>query len=261
MVLNSTHPFAFFLDGGDAGFADADVLECLQAVVNKNFILEGEKAIIFRMRTYAYIDAANLFYGGKKSLGWSIDYKKLGDYLKSKYQVSQVFFFGGVEIHKFPFDYLKNETVPLRGLEKYLLNLIKEKGDKISEIELKLLDRHLKRVRFYMKIEKFGYTLVLKPVKNFFDPEGLPIRKANCDVDMAFFLMRDHDTFDRAMILSGDGDFLPVLKYLKGQRKEVMILARANRTAREMKRFAGDKFLDFEYLRERLKRTDLGEEI
>ena len=213
------------------------------------------------MRTNAYIDASNLFYGGKKSLGWSIDYKKLRDYLEEKYQVSQVYFFGGVEIHKFPFDYLASETVSIKDLEKYLVDLIKEKGDKLTEAELKLLDRHLKRVRFYIKIEKFGYNLILKPVKTFFDAEGLPIRKANCDVDMAFYLMRDRNTFERALILSGDGDFLPVLKFLKENKKEVLVLARANRTAREMKRFAGDKFLDFEYLRERLKRTDIKDDL
>jgi uncharacterized LabA/DUF88 family protein len=206
--------------------------------------------------TYAYIDASNLFYGGKKSLGWSIDYKKLREYLEEKYQASQIYFFGGVEIHKFPFDYLKNKTVPIRDLEKYLVDLIKEKGDTINEAELKLLDRHLKRVRFYIKIEKLGYNLVLKPVKTFYDLEGLPIRKANCDVDMAFYLMRDRNEFERVLILSGDGDFLPVLKYLKEGKKEVLVLARAKRTAREMKRFAGSKFLDFEYLRERLKGTD-----
>ncbi len=213
------------------------------------------------MRTNAYIDASNLFYGGKKSLGWSIDYKKLHDYLEEKYQVSQVYFFGGVEIHKFPFDYLASETVPIKDLEKYLVDLIKEKGDKLTEAELKLLDRHLKRVRFYIKIEKFGYNLILKPVKTFYDAEGLPIRKANCDVDMAFYLMRDRNSFERTLILSGDGDFLPVLKFLKENKKEVLVLARANRTAREMKRFAGDKFLDFEYLRERLKRTDIGDDL
>ena len=212
--------------------------------------------IITHMRSYAYIDASNLFYGGKKSLGWSIDYKKLRDYLEEKYQVSQVYFFGGVEIHKFPFDYLQCKTVPIKILEKYLIDLIEKKGDKLKEAELKLLDRHLKRVRFYLKIEKFGYNLILKPVKTFYDLEGLPIRKANCDVDMAFLLMRDRNSFERVLILSGDGDFLPVLKFLKENKKEVLVLARANRTAREMKRFAGNKFLDFEYLRERLKRTE-----
>ena len=33
---------------------------------------------------YAFIDAANLFYGGKKSLDWSIDYEKLVAYLENK---------------------------------------------------------------------------------------------------------------------------------------------------------------------------------
>lgn len=208
------------------------------------------------MKTTVYIDASNLFYGGQKSLGWSIDYQKLHQYLTEKYQASQIYFFGGVEIHRLPFDYLKNDTVPITELERYLLSYIREQAPKLSEIELTLLDRHLKRVRFYSKIEEFGYTLILKPVKTFFDAGGLPIRKANCDVDMAFYLMRDMDTFERALILSGDGDFLPVLKYLREQGKEVMILARSKRTAREMKQFAGSKFLDFEYLRERIQRTD-----
>ncbi len=35
-------------------------------------------------RTYAFIDASNLFYGGEKSLGWKIDYQKLARYLKRK---------------------------------------------------------------------------------------------------------------------------------------------------------------------------------
>lgn len=214
------------------------------------------------MRTNAYIDASNLFYGGKKSLGWSIDYRKLYEYLEDKYQVGQVFFFGGVEIHKFPFDYLSMESVPIRDLEKYLIKYIEEKGDSLNEAELKLLDRHLKRVHFYLTIEKFGYKMILKPVKTFFDSEGLPSRKANCDVDMAFFLMRDRKSYDRAVILSGDGDFLPVLKYLREEdKKEIFILAHASRTAKEIKRFAAEKFLDFTYLRERLKRVDEGGDL
>ncbi len=142
----------------------------------------------------------------------------------------------------------------MTDLEAYLTDLIKEKGDTLSEVELKLLDRHLKRVRFYNKIATFGYKLVLKPVKTFHDADGLPIRKANCDVDMAFYLMRDKDTFDRAVIMSGDGDFLPVLKYLRGIGKEILIFSRGPRTAKEIKQFAGDKFLDFTRLKHRLAR-------
>ncbi|MFH1838276.1 MAG: hypothetical protein ABH808_02140 [Candidatus Kuenenbacteria bacterium] len=55
--------------------------------------------------TYAFIDASNLFYGGEKSLGWKIDYQKLLKYLKEKYEISKAFYFGGVKIHNFKYDY------------------------------------------------------------------------------------------------------------------------------------------------------------
>lgn len=208
------------------------------------------------MKTFAFIDASNLFYGGKKSLGWSIDYGKLLIYLKEKYGIEKAYFFGGVEIYRFPFDYLFHESVPVKDLETYLTNLIRNEGRRMTEAKLLLLDRHLKRVRFYRKLEKFGYSLILKPVKTYEDEEGSPRRKANCDVDMAFYLMRYRDEFKRAVILSGDGDFLPVLKFLKKEGKEVIVLARAPRTAKEIKQFAGSNFRDFEYLRELLKRTE-----
>ena len=208
------------------------------------------------MKTVVFIDASNLFYGGKKSLGWSIDNEKLREYLKEKYDVSKLYYFGGVEIHRFPFDYLKDETVPIKELEKYLLGLMKEKGGSMTDAQITLLDRHYRRVRFYLKLEKLGYQLMLKPVKTYDDPEGNPVRKANCDVDMTLMMTKEKDNFDRAIILSGDGDFLPVLKYLKESGKEILVLARGPRTAREIKRFAGSKFMDFEYLRERLRRTD-----
>jgi len=50
---------------------------------------------------YAFVDASNLFYGGQKSLGWNIDYKKLIKYLKDKYSVSKTFYYGGVETFGF----------------------------------------------------------------------------------------------------------------------------------------------------------------
>ena len=116
-----------------------------------------------------------------------------------------------------------------------------------------LLGRHLQRVRFYHKLSTFGYKLFLKPVKLYEQEDGTTKRKANCDVDMAFHMMKEKDNFERAVVLSGDGDFLPVLKYLKSIGKEVIILGRGPRTAKEIKQFAGANFRDFEYLRELLK--------
>ena len=190
-------------------------------------------------------------------MGWKIDYKKLLAYLQEKYEVNRIFYFGGVEIHDFKYDYQKDETVPIAKLESYLLDLIKNKGKKLNEAELLLIGRHLQRVRFYLKLLEFGYRLFLKPVKIYEQEDGTTKRKANCDVDMAFHLMKEKDNFDRAIVLSGDGDFLPVLKHLNKEcGKEILIMARGPRTAKEIKQFAGDKFLDFTRLQHKLKYLD-----
>lgn len=205
------------------------------------------------MKTIAFVDAANLFYGGEKSLGWKIDYQKLLGYLKEKYQIEKALYFGGVEIYDFQFDYLENETVSIKELEKHLVKRIKEKGKKLDDARLLLISRHLQRVRFYLKLQKFGYEMYLKPVKTYEQEDGSTRRKANCDVDMCFYLMKEEDNFDRTIVLSGDGDFLPVLKYLRGKGKEVIILARGPRAAREIRQFAASKFRDFTRLESIIK--------
>lgn len=205
------------------------------------------------MKTFVFIDASNLFYGGEKSLGWKIDYKKLLIYLEEKYNANRIIYFGGVEIYNFKYNYQENNTVPIKELEDYLTDLVKNKSIELNEAQILLLGRHLQRVRFYLKLLQFNYELFLKPVKLYAQDDGTTKRKANCDVDMAFHLMKERDNFDRAIILSGDGDFLPVLKYLKEIGKEIIILGRGPRTAKEIKQFAGSNFRDFEYLREMLK--------
>lgn len=178
-------------------------------------------------------------------MGWKIDYQKLLNYLRSKYGISRALYFGGVEIHSFNFNYLQNDTVPVEEVERYLTRIIRERGNKMSEGMILLLSRHLQRVRFYFKLNQFGYELYLKPVKLYEQDDGTTKRKANCDVDMAFYLMKERDNFDRVIILSGDGDFLPVLKYLKNQGKEIIILARGPRAAKEIRQFAASNFRDF----------------
>ena len=205
------------------------------------------------MRSYAFIDASNLFYGGAKSLGWKIDYEKLVEYLQDKYDVSKALYFGGVELHNFLYNYQNEDTVPINALESHLSGLLKHEADTLTEAQVVLIGRHLQRARFYRKLAEFGYTLFLKPVKSYEQEDGMIRRKANCDVEMTFRLMKEQSNFDRGVILSGDGDFLPVLKHLKDNKKQIIVLARGPRTAKEIRQFAGSNFRDFEYLRELLR--------
>jgi len=205
------------------------------------------------MKTFAFIDASNLFYGGVKSLGWKIDYKKLLIYLKEKYGVSRALYFGGIEIHDYSYDYLENDNVPVEKIVKHIESILKNKNLKLSEGKILLLDRHLQKAKFYLKLKKFGFELYLKPVKMYEQEDGTTKRKANCDVEMAFWLMKEEKIYSRTVILSGDGDFLPLLKYLQKQKKKVFILSRGNRTAREIRQFAGGDFRDFNRLQKELE--------
>jgi hypothetical protein len=105
------------------------------------------------MKVFVFVDASNLFYGGEKSLGWKIDYEKLFWYLKDKYSVSRALYFGGVEIYDFPYNYLKDETVPIAEVKRHLTELIRTKGERMTEAMLLLVNRHIQRARFYLKLK------------------------------------------------------------------------------------------------------------
>ena len=124
----------------------------------------------------------------------------------------------------------------------------------MDEATLILVNRHLQRAKFYLKLEQFGYKLFLKPVKLYEQEDGMTRRKANCDVDMAFHLMKEKDNFDRVIILSGDGDFFARVKILtKTWERGYNFVQGVPRTAREIRQFAGSNFRDFEYLKYLLK--------
>lgn len=190
---------------------------------------------------FAFIDASNLFYGGEKSLGWKIDYKKLIKYIKTKYQVKKVFYYGGVELNGFPYSILDNKSI---NLKKLITHLKQKPTDNFKFIS---------KIKFYKKLAQFGYLLQLKPVKIFYEPDGKISKKANCDVDMTFDLMKYIKDYSDVLILSGDGDFAIVLKYLMELGRKVTVLARGERTARDIRQLVGGKFRDFNYLRELIK--------
>jgi uncharacterized LabA/DUF88 family protein len=67
----------------------------------------------------------------------------------------------------------------------------------------------------YRNLQLQGYVCMLK--------ETIPDRtgkvKGNCDVDLTLQVMLDFDQYDHAVLVTSDGDFLPLLKYLKSKGK------------------------------------------
>lgn len=75
----------------------------------------------------------------------------------------------------------------------------------------------------YTYIQEAGFTLVFKEV--IYDGEGKP--KGNCDADLVLQAARDtyENKFDKAIIVSSDGDYASVVKFLKERGKLKTILS------------------------------------
>lgn len=99
-----------------------------------------------------------------------------------------------------------------------------------------------KQAKFLRKLRSFGYTLRVKELKRY----GTKT-KANCDVDLTMDMLLTRNKYDRGVVLSGDGDFLPLFEYLRNEeKKEITIIAFSKRTSGDIKRFAKKKFIALE---------------
>lgn len=101
-----------------------------------------------------------------------------------------------------------------------------------------------KKEQFLKKLENFGYILKAKEIKHFGSTS-----KANCDVDLTMDVLLLADEYTKAIVLTGDGDFVPLFSYLISKKKEIIIISSPKRTAREIRRLIGDKHINFGSLR------------
>jgi len=72
----------------------------------------------------------------------------------------------------------------------------------------------------YDYLQACNYTLVFKKVIKK-KSGGI---KGNVDADLIVYVLTNLDSFDKAVIVSGDGDFYPLIKYLKENNKLKNIL-------------------------------------
>ena len=136
---------------------------------------------------YAFIDSQNLNLGTQK-MGWKLDWRKFRQYLLKEYGVKNAYLFIG---------YLA-ENQPM-----------------------------------YEYLHEMGYLLVLKPtldIKAPETPEGepeapKPATKGNVDADLVLYAMKELPNYDKAIIVSGDGDFYGLVEYLAQQNKLLNVLA------------------------------------
>jgi len=174
-------------------------------------------------KTYVFIDVSNLIYGARRSGGWEVNYQKLSKYLKSRYGATKIFFYAGVK------------------------SLAKNKFNKLQKFGYVL---RLKELRFYKKRPLERRISCPKCfhvfIKKIYRP---PEQKANCDVDLTFDAMRYVSNYSKMILISGDGDFYPLVDFLKKNGREVKIIGEARSTAISLKKLAGPWFIDLVSIR------------
>jgi len=67
----------------------------------------------------------------------------------------------------------------------------------------------------YTSLQEYGYILIFKPTLNL--PNGKP--KGNIDAELVLHTMIEYLNYDKAVIVTGDGDFHCLIEYLKKQSK------------------------------------------
>ena len=88
----------------------------------------------------------------------------------------------------------------------------------------------------YTSLQRYGYILVFKPTLEI-KRNGKTFVKGNVDAELVLHTMIEFDNFDKAIIISGDGDFHCLIEYLDKQNKLLRILTPNHKYSRLLRKF------------------------
>lgn len=73
----------------------------------------------------------------------------------------------------------------------------------------------------YKNLQKAGYVLVFKPTLDYKNGQAI---KGNVDAELVLHTMIEFPNYDKAVIITGDGDFYCLVEYLAKQQKLSQLL-------------------------------------
>ncbi len=94
---------------------------------------------------------------------------------------------------------------------------------------------------FFEALTKLGIETRVRDLQEFYGG----MKKADWDVGIVIDAIRTASSLDVIILCSGDGDFIPLVEYLKNQGKRVEILAFGKTTSSKLKEIA-DEFIDLD---------------
>lgn len=94
----------------------------------------------------------------------------------------------------------------------------------------------------YQSLQKSGYILIFKEILR--GKDGFV--KGNCDAELVLQAMIDYDKYEKAVIVSGDGDFACLVRHLWKQEKLGKVLVPNDKKySALLKKAAAGEHLDF----------------
>ncbi|OJI09608.1 MAG: hypothetical protein COV08_00490 [Candidatus Vogelbacteria bacterium CG10_big_fil_rev_8_21_14_0_10_49_38] len=103
----------------------------------------------------------------------------------------------------------------------------------------------------YDELQKAGFILKFKPVL----PNGKDGVKGNVDADLLLQTMIDYLNYDRAVIVSSDGDFYSLVRHLYDNKKLLTVLSPHKRTCSSLlRKSAREKMRYLDALEDKLEK-------
>jgi uncharacterized LabA/DUF88 family protein len=153
-------------------------------------------------RVYAFIDSQNLNLGVQK-FGWKLDWRKFRRFLEDEYGVTKAYLFIGY-IPENEALYEQMHEVGFAIVLKPTFDLTKPRPE--AMVEQADHDQHAKHGDHHEKHEE------KKPVKG------------NVDAELVLWAMKEMSNYDKAIIVSGDGDFYSLVEYLESKNRLLHLL-------------------------------------
>jgi uncharacterized LabA/DUF88 family protein len=166
-----------------------------------------------------------------KKAGWQIEWVKFKTYCEDRYESPTFFYYEGV---------------PSKG--QYFDNNPKHKlADFIEAKERKL--------NYFKFLKRLSFKVRHKPVGRVYnDTAGQYKHKCNFDVEVTIDALDGIDLYDVFVLFSGDGDFVKLIKYLKGKRKKTVVIAPSERLSDNLEE-AANQVIYLEELEEDIKKA------
>jgi uncharacterized LabA/DUF88 family protein len=95
--------------------------------------------------------------------------------------------------------------------------------------------------KLYTALQDYGYILIFKPMLE--SEKG--ILKGNVDADLVLHTMIEYSNYDKALIVSSDGDFYSLVEYLYDKNKLYRVLAPSRAKCSVLLKFKAKERIEF----------------